>query len=385
MNDTRSRNMYIFLLVLTVAATGGLQGWRTLFNNFAVEVAGISGAQMGLLQSVREIPGFLSLLAVYVLFLISQHRLAALSVILLGLGVSLTGFLPHPSGLIFTTLLMSFGFHFFETMNQSLTLQYFGVRQAPLVLARLRSVSAATNLVVGGLIWLLALYLGYTTMFVIMGAAAMLFGLWALPRDPTRQDLPAQHKKLIFRRKYWLFYALTFLSGGRRQIFVAFAVFLLVQRYGYDVRHITLLFVINNAVNWLVNPMIGRAVNRFGERRVLTLEYGSLFFVFLAYALVDNALVAGLLYVLDNIFFNFAMAIRTYYQKIADPGDIASGMAVGFTINHIAAVVLPVLGGLAWMLDYRTVFFAAAGMSLVSLLLSQLVNPPEAQENSESD
>lgn len=372
--------MYIFLLVLTVAAFGGLQGWRTLFNNFAVEVAGLNGAQMGALQSLREVPGFLSLLAVYVLLVISQHRLAALSIVLMGVGVALTGYLPDYSGLIFTTLLMSFGFHYFETMNQSLTLQYFGLQQAPLVMARLRSMGAMTNLAVGGVIWVLAPHLEYASMYLIMGALAVLLGGWALTRDPTRSDLPVQQKKLVFRRKYWLFYVLTFLSGGRRQIFVAFAVFLLVERYGYTVQQITMLFVLNNLINWLLNPYIGRAVNRFGERKVLTLEYSSLFFIFSAYALVDHAWAAGVLYVLDNVFFNFAMAIKTFYQKIADPGDMASGMAVGFTVNHIAAVVIPVLGGLAWMVDYRVVFFAAAGLSLLSLVLSQLVNPPVQRE-----
>lgn len=380
MTNSPSRKMYIFLLVLTVAAFGGLQGWRTLFNNFAVEVAGLNGAQMGALQSLREVPGFLSLLAVYVLLVISQHRLAALSIVLMGVGVALTGYLPEYSGLIFTTLLMSFGFHYFETMNQSLTLQYFGLQQAPLVMARLRSMGAMTNLAVGGVIWVLAPHLEYSSMYLIMGALAVLLGGWALTRDPTRSDLPVQQKKLVFRRKYWLFYVLTFLSGGRRQIFVAFAVFLLVERYGYTVQQITLLFVLNNLINWLLNPYIGRAVNRFGERKVLTLEYSSLFFIFSAYALVDHAWAAGVLYVLDNVFFNFAMAIKTFYQKIADPGDMASGMAVGFTVNHIAAVVIPVLGGLAWMVDYRVVFFGAAGLSLLSLVLSQLVNPPVQRE-----
>jgi predicted MFS family arabinose efflux permease len=295
-------------------------------------------------------------------------------------GVALTGYLPEYSGLIFTTLLMSFGFHYFETMNQSLTLQYFGLQQAPLVMARLRSMGAMTNLAVGGVIWVLAPHLEYSSMYLIMGALAVLLGGWALTRDPTRSDLPVQQKKLVFRRKYWLFYVLTFLSGGRRQIFVAFAVFLLVERYGYTVQQITMLFVLNNLINWLLNPYIGRAVNRFGERKVLTLEYSSLFFIFSAYALVDHAWAAGVLYVLDNVFFNFAMAIKTFYQKIADPGDMASGMAVGFTVNHIAAVVIPVLGGLAWMVDYRVVFFAAAGLSLLSLVLSQLVNPPVQRE-----
>ena len=86
--------MYRFLIGLTIASAIGLQGWRTLFNNFAVEVAGLNGAQVGLIQSVREIPGFLALLAIYMMLFIREHRLSALSILFLGLGVGLTGFLP---------------------------------------------------------------------------------------------------------------------------------------------------------------------------------------------------------------------------------------------------------------------------------------------------
>ena len=80
-----------------------------------------------------------------------------------------------------------------------------------------------------------------------------------------------------------------------------------------------------------------------------------------------------LLYILDHIFFSFAMATKTYFQKVADPRDIAPSMAVGFTINHIAAVVLPALGGFLWMLDYRIPFIAGACMSAVSLAAVQLI------------
>ena len=159
----------------------------------------------------------------------------------------------------------------------------------------------------------------------------------------------------------------------RRQIFIAFAVFLLVKRFEYSVQEVTILFVINNAINYYLSPMIGRSIVRFGERKVLSLEYASLIFVFLAYAFVDSRLIVAVLYILDHIFFGFAIAINTYFQKVGDPRDIAPSMAVGFTINHIAAVVLPTLGGLLWMVDYRIPFIAGACMSAISLMAVQLI------------
>ncbi|OIQ50237.1 Major Facilitator Superfamily protein [Pseudodesulfovibrio hydrargyri] len=369
----KKRRMYIFLLVLVVCTGAAFQGWRTLLNNFAVEVAGLDGMGMGVVQSVREVPGFLALLAIYMILIISEHRLAALSVVVLGMGVGLTGFMPSLGGLVFTTLLMSFGFHYYETMNQSLTLQYFDRTEAPVIMARLRSITALTNISVGAVIYFLAKGLGYTEMFALLGGVAVAAGLWGLTRDPSRADLPPQVKKMTFRSRYWLYYALTFLSGARRQIFTVFAVFLLVTKFGYTIEQVTILFVCNNVINYFANPIIGRSINRFGERSVLTVEYTALAVIFLGYALTESPLLAASLYILDNIVFNFAIAIKTFYQKIADPQDIASGMAVGFTINHIAAVVVPITGGLIWMADYKLVFLVAVGLSLASLALAQLV------------
>jgi predicted MFS family arabinose efflux permease len=126
-------------------------------------------------------------------------------------------------------------------------------------------------------------------------------------------------------------------------------------------------------VNYFVSPLIGRAINRLGERAVLSVEYFSLIFVFLTYAYTDSKWIAGVMYVLDFIFFNFAIAIRSYFQKIADPKDIAPSMAVGFTINHIVAVVVPVIGGILWMTDYRIPFLMGVGMSIISLILVQMI------------
>ena len=365
--------MYIYLMVLTIAVSAGLHVWRTLFDNFAVNVVNLDGHHIGILQSVREIPGFLALLVVYVLFIIKEHRLSALSILILGFGVGAAGFFPSFYGLIFTSLLMSFGFHYFETTNQSLGLQYFDKNTAPLVFGRLRSFYAASSMTAGVMVFILAPLLSYIQLYLLFGSLVAGIGVWAFFQNPVSKDIIPQHKKMIFKKRYWLYYILTFMAGARRQIFTAFAAFLLVKKFEYSVQAIAVLFFINNAVNYFLSPFIGKCIVKFGERKVLSLEYFSLIFIFICYALVDSKLLVAILYIADHIFFNFAIAINTFFQKIADPRDIAPSMAVGFTINHIAAVVLPAIGGMLWLVDYRIPFIAGAALSLVSLALVQMI------------
>ena len=373
MLTSEQQPMLRFLIVQTAASVVGLQCWMILFNNFAVEIAGLDGLQVGIIGSVREIPGFLALLAVFVMLVLREHRLSAFSIVLLGIGTGLTGLFPSFAGLVATTLIMSFGFHYYETTNQSLTLQYFSSASSPLIFGRLRSLAAATSIVVGLLLYLMGMVFSYRTMFLTIGALVVAAGIWGLLQDPTHQQITPQHRKMILRRRYSLYYFLTFMAGARRQIFIAFSVYLLVKVFHCTVTEITLLFVVNNAVNFVLSPAIGRAIVRFGERRILSIEYGGLIGVFLIYAFTGSKLLVVVMYILDHILFNFSIAIRTYFQKVADPADIAPSMAVGFTINHIAAVVMPAIGGALWMIDYRIPFIAGALLSLVSLLAVQRI------------
>jgi len=360
-------------MVLTICATAGLQVWRTLFDNFAVHVVGLNGFHVGIIQSVREIPGFLALLVVYVLLVVREHRLSAFSILVLGVGVAATGAMPTFYGLIFTTLIMSFGFHYFETTNQSLTLQYFDEKTSPIVFGRLKSLASASNICAGALIFIIAPFMTYGSMYFMFGALIIGGGFWALLHNPTDKNLVVQKKKMVFKRRYWLFYFLTFMAGARRQIFVAFAVFLLVRKFQFPVQWIAALFLVNNVVNYFLSPIIGKCIVRFGEQKVLSLEYFSMIIIFISYAVVDSKILVALLYIADHVFFNFAIAIRTFFQKIADPRDIAPSMAVGFTINHIAAVMLPAIGGMLWVVDYRIPFIGGAVFSLVSLVLVQMI------------
>jgi hypothetical protein len=373
MKHVKNNPMYRFLILLSVASAVGLQAWQTLFNNFAVEVAGMEGYHVGIIQSIREVPGFLALLVIYVLLIMKEHRLSALSVLFLGLGLGATGLLPNFMGLMLTTLVSSFGFHYYETTKKSLTLQHFEPNTAPWVFGKQASVSAASNIVIGIFIYGVTFMLSYTQVYLTIGAFVCAIALWGIFQNPATSTTVIQRKKMIFRKKYWLYYFLTFMSGARRQIFMAFAAFLMVKKFEFSIQEITLLFVLNNVIGYFLAPLIGKSIIRWGERKVLSFEYTGLILIFLGYAVAASKHVAASLYILDHVFFNFAIGISTYFQKIGDPKDIASTMAVGFTINHIAAVFLPALGGFLWMVDYRIPFVAGAGMSLISLLAVQKI------------
>jgi MFS family permease len=190
---------------------------------------------------------------------------------------------------------------------------------------------------------------------------------------PIFPSKTTQNKNLVLRKRYWLYYLLTFLSGARRQIFMVFAAFLMVEKFGYSASEVTLLFLINYAFNWFFAEKIGRLIGRIGERKALTLEYIGLIFVFISYGLVNDATLAAGLYILDHMFFAMAIAISTYFQKIADPKDMASSAGVSFTINHIAAVIIPALLGLVWIWSHSLVFYVGACFAVLSLIAAQYI------------
>ena len=378
----RSRPEFL-LLLMAGAVPLSFATWQALLNNFAIERAAFSGAEIGILQSLREVPGFLAFTVVFLLFLLREQQIALISLILLGIGTAVTGFFPTVIGLYLTTVVMSIGFHYFETIQTSLSLQWIETERTAEVLGRIIAVGAFTSIVAFAAIWLAfdVMSLDFVTVYILGGGitVALAVAAWlCFPQFPIRVR---QHRQLILRKRYWLYYALTFLSGARRQIFIVFAGFLMVEKFGYSVAAISVLFLVNAALNMLFAARIGRVIGQVGERTALIFEYIGLVGVFVAYAFVNNAHLAAGLYIVDHFFFALAIAIKTYFQKIADPADIASSAGVSFTINHIAAVVLPAALGVLWLNSPAAVFLVGAGLAGLSLLLSLNIPTHPAQGN----
>ena len=373
-----------FLLLISIVVPIAFSSWMALLNNFVIEKANFDGADIGLLQSVREIPGFLAFTVVFVLAFIREQRFMLVSLAMLTIGTAITGLFPSLTGLLFTTILMSTGFHYFETLKQSLSLQWLSKEEAPEMLGKMISVGALASLLTYGSIWVMLeqLKLDFVWVYGITGGLGFVLVLVMTFGFPEFQTKTQQNKKLVLRKRYWLYYALTFMSGARRQIFTVFAGFLMVEKFGYSAADITLLFLINYLFNFLFAKRIGKFIGVVGERKALIFEYVGLIGVFVGYALVQTAEWAAALYVVDHLFFALALAIKTYFQKIADPADMASTAGVSFTINHIAAVVIPVVFGVIWLSSPATVFYIGAAMAVVSLALSLNI-PKKPEEGNE--
>ncbi len=373
-----------FLIIVSIIVPIAFSSWMALLNNFVVEKAAFDGADIGLLQSVREIPGFLAFTAIFVIVFIREQRFMILSLALLTLGVMATGFFPSLYGLLLTTFVMSVGFHYFETLKQSLSLQWLTKDEAPEMLGKLISVGALASLLTYGALWVMLeiFKLDYLYVYLVTGGTGFILLLWIAFAFPQFETHTQQTTKIVLRKRYWLYYALTFMSGARRQIFTVFAGFLMVEKFGYSAADITVLFLVNYLFNFLFAKRIGRFIGVVGERKALMFEYIGLIGVFVGYGLVTTAEWAAALYIIDHLFFALALAIKTYFQKIADPADMASTAGVAFTINHIAAVVIPVVFGLIWLVSPSSVFYIGAGMAAVSLLLSLNIpkKPTEGNE-----
>ena len=383
LSDRNLFNPISLLILMSIAMPIAFNAWSAMLNNFVVEKAAFTGVEIGILQSLREVPGFLSFTLIFVLLVIKEQTFAVFSLALLGLGVCLTGFFPTVYGLYFTTVLMSTGFHYFEAVKQSLSLQWLPKEEAPIILGKLLAVGSLTSLIVYGCLWTLLEFfqLPYWINFAIAGGICIFLALVMFIFYPAFPSKVEQNQNLVLRKRYWLYYLLTFLSGARRQIFVVFAAFLMVEKFGYSASQVTLLFLVNYAFNYLFAEKIGSLIGKFGERRALTFEYIGLIIVFIAYGLVENATVAAFLYILDHMFFALAIAITTYFQKIADPKDMASNAGVSFTINHIAAIVVPALLGLVWMWSHSLVFYIGAIFALLSLIAAQFIPKAPSPDN----
>ena len=377
-------NPTAFLMSINFVNWLAFASWAALINNFAVEGAGFTFVENGIMQSVREIPGFLAFTAIFFILVLREQTFAYCSMIVLIFGVIIAGYFPSLSGILATTFIMSVGYHYLETMQQSLSLQLLPKATAATEMGKVAGSAAAAQFTAYGGVALLA-YFGiknYEHLFLITGGVALGLGL-AVALLFKRFDGPVvQRKHIVLRQRYWLYYALTFMSGARRQIFTAFAAFLLVKTFGYSIGQVALLMLTTSAINTILAPRLGAFISRHGERPSIMFENVSLIVIFTGYALAANGTLgtAGVwaaagLFIADGVFTTFTIAQKTYFQKIGDAADMAPTAAVAFTINHIMAVIIPVVFGILAVQrpDPSIIFWLGCGIASLSLSLAFLV------------
>ena len=368
------------LLAVTTASVGAFFGVQlTLYNNFIVERLGIEAHQLGAVEALREIPGFLNVLFIALMIHIAPSLTGGVAVIIMGFGIMGYAVTGSVLALAVYSLLWSLAFHCWAPLSQALALDFSPTQEKGRWLGRLRSVqSIAWVLAIAACMALLPV-LGYEGMFIAAGVVAVLGGATLL--FATRDHPKVKPKRMVLKRRYATYYALNFLQGCRKQMFITFAIFALVKVHGMPVKTTMTLVLINQILIFFSGPTAGRLIDRLGERAMLSASYIGLFFVFLGYACITHRPTLYLLYCIDNLIFFGGMALTTYINKIASAEDLRPTLSMGVTMNHVAAVIAPLTGGLVWSLfGYQVIFIAGAVLCLVSLGVSQLVRAPASEE-----
>ena len=359
--------------IASFAMQGGLAAYSALINPFVVKDLHLGAQALGGLESLREVPGFLTVVLAAVTVRFHESRLAAAALLLMGLGLAAISGAHTWLFLVAAGMVWSVGFHLFSPLSNGLALAAAEEGQEARALGWVGGIGAAGGIVALVMVFALVGVLGRGGTFVpagllvLVGAVALLF---------MRDRQAAPRPRLLVRRRYGIYYALTLLDGSRRQIFSTFAVFLLAQNYHLDVEQLVPLLLFNGIVTTVFTPVIGRLIDRYGERRMLALNYACLIPLFAGYALVHNLFVLGVLYCIDNAFFSFGLGINSYLGRIAPPEDMTPSLAMGSTVNHIAAVGVPIVGGILWAtVGYQITFLAGAATCVLSVLVSLAIRP----------
>ncbi|MEM9160691.1 MAG: MFS transporter [Verrucomicrobiota bacterium] len=356
----------------------------SLQNNFIVERLGIEAHELGMVEGLREVPGFLNFAFLAVMVALSLRISAALSLAVMGIGIALFSQINSVLSFALLSVFWSIGFHAWIPIGQTMALRMAPKGNEGKALGFLRSVDSFAWLGMIVFSYFSYQYIGYNGIFFVAGVACLVGAVFiskVKTKDPAFVD-----KTMLIRKKYWLYYTLQFLQGCRKQIFITFAIFALVKVHGMPVETTMILVFINQLLITLTGPLIGRLIDRLGERIMLTISYASLTLVFLGYGLIDNLTVLYVLYCLDNFLFFGSIALNTYINRLAPPEDLKPTLSIGVAFNHISSVAAPLIGGFVWIaFGYQVIFIAGALIAFVSLVFAQYIrssNPqPETRES----
>jgi predicted MFS family arabinose efflux permease len=371
----KNKKLLLSLMVTYFAHYFSFNLWHTTFNNFAVELFRVDGQQIGIIQSLREIPGFLGFTLGFISLFLSETNVAALSTILLGAGLIATGLSSSYLTLIWASILMSIGFHYYYTVNSSLVLMVSEKRAVAHTVGKFRSVGSLSAIAAMISIYFLVERVGYRNLYYFAGGIAILFGAYLFTQR-SRASHISPLRRIIFRRRYWLYYVLSFLEGSKKHISSTFAVFLLVSVFGISAKNVSLLFLINSIITSYTHQRLGRYIDRIGEKVVLSVYYSVLCGIYLIYGLVKNVWVIAVVFVVSNVAMGLSMALNSYFQKIAPPDEITSNVSMRTTIDHIAAIFIPLIGGIIWSrFGYLYTFLMGTAIVFSALFVTQFLKP----------
>lgn len=370
------RQDWIRFAALSFCFAFGFAIYGGIFQNFVRESLNLNPRQFGLLESLREVPGLLTAFTAGTLVALAEPRLAGYALGLAALGIGATGRMGGYWALVGITVLWSIGFHLWISVQPSITMALAEGREGGRRLGQMAGIASAATLAALGFSRVAKAFVSYQTLFYLAGASILAAGFIALTLSPRAHG--GDRKRIVYRSEYRLYYVLTFLEGCRRQIFATFASFTLILVYHTRVETMLTLAFLNAGAAALAGPAIGRLMDRRGERWMMTRYYIALILVFTGYAAIRSKQILYGLYLTDSLLFTFSVGLTTYLHRIVRSGEMTPSLAMGTTMNHVAAVLVPALGGLLWQSSgsYQLPFWIGVGIVACSLAAAMMLPEP---------
>jgi predicted MFS family arabinose efflux permease len=373
------------LAAIATASTGfAMAANQNIVSNYFEQDLGLSGPQFGYITAIREIPGFLLIFLTALFYRLSLPHLTAGALALLAIGYGFFGFSTSFWTVAPWVVISSMGYHTWLQTQPALAMSLTTEGRSGGVLGRLAAVNSLGALIAMGFVFVVfgLDILDFRGMFVICGLAALVAAL-AIARFPNLRDGELQieqtrREPIVLRKDYRLYYWLSLLDGARQQIFFSFGLWVLVDHFDLGVPAISAVLIAVSAMSMLAGAWIGRQLDRYGEKHVLSVVNVAYVVALLGYGLIDNVAVAiGCFVVYSFIFPLSAMGASVYLRKIAPVADIAPSLAMGLTMQHAAAIAVPIATGFVLnYVGYQIPFLIAAGFAIVTYFVTRRLDPP---------
>lgn len=378
-----AQRAFLLLAGATAAFGFSMAAQQNIVSNFFENELGLQGPQFGYITAIREIPGFLLIFLTALFYRLSLPHLTAAAMVLLAIGYGFFGFANSFWGVAPWVIISSMGYHTWLQTQTALGMSMTEERTSGTILGKLGAINQAGSLIAMATVFLLFHFelIDFTGMFIICGLLALVAAVlvFQVPNMHNGRllDVKPERERIVLKRDYRLYYNLSLLDGARQQIFFSFGLWVLVDHFDLGVPAISVIMMITSALAMTFGPWIGRMLDMHGERKMLGIVNMAYIAALLGYALVDNTIVAVLCYVIYSFIFPLsAMGASVYLRKIAPARDVAPSLAMGITMQHAAAVVVPVITGFVLnFVGYQIPFLVASGFALITVFVTRKLDP----------
>lgn len=379
-----AQRAYMLITLTTLLSSFAMSGQQAIVTNFFEGPLGLQGPQFGYITAIREIPGFLIIFLTALFYRLSLPRLTTLALSVLAIGYALFSIATDFASVTPWVILSSIGYHTWLQTQHSLAMSITTEDKAGSILGHVTAVGNG-----GGLIAMIVMgvafsmgWLTFNSAFVMLGIAAALSGIviFSYPhlKDGIEQQVRPTREPIVFRwQDYKYYYMLNLLDGGRQQIFFSFGLWVLTHQYGLQVPQVTMMLIGVNIINTVIGQRVGALIDRYGERPMLAAA-NVLYVVALAgYGLVNNLWVVVACYTIYTVIFPFSwVGANTYLHKIAPHTDVAPTIAMGLTLQHVAAIIVPLATGFVLnFVGYQIPFLIAAGFAVITMIATRVIDP----------